>query len=192
MNVCTASLVSALLTTSLLAGSASAQCSAPELVKGADKYNDLVCKGYAAVGSGDLKKALELFLAASTQPVLESPNTRLFGRIAKTYAALGRFQEAEVYLRYDNMSVLWMIGIVRCKPMPNAAGDRLFQDGKALTSEEAKHMVDVLCGPMFDEFSYFRDRDTKSFVPAAEAILRHVAASTEIDRMRHRQHPAGR
>lgn len=64
---------------------ASAQCSVPELVKGADIYNELVCKASNASRRGDDRKALELLLAASEQPVLESPNTRLFPKIAKTY-----------------------------------------------------------------------------------------------------------
>src|SRR5256885_15099047 len=84
---------------SLVGESASTQCGVPELVKGADSYNDLVCKASKASHSRDDRKALELFLAASQQPVLESPNIRLFPEIAKTYAKLGRFHEAEQYLK---------------------------------------------------------------------------------------------
>jgi hypothetical protein len=172
---------------SLLGESASSQCSVPELVKGADSYNDLVCKASEASHSGDNRKAIKLFLAASEQPVLESPNFRLFAGIAKTYAKLGRFREAEQYLKYDNLSVLWMIGIVRCNKAPNSAAESLFRDGKPLTSDEAKHMADVLCGPVFDEFSYFRDRDTESFIPAAIAILQYANLRNEISLMRDKQ-----
>lgn len=179
----------ALLTLLCLCDSTSAQCSAPELVKGADKYDELVCKAYAAARAGDDKTALELFLAAAQQPVLESPNMRLFGQIAKTYARLGRFHESDLYLKYDNLSLLWMIGVVRCQAKPNSQNESLFQDGQQLASDEAKHMADVLCGPVFDEFSYFRDRDADSFVPAARAILQHEAVRKEIDLMRRKQHP---
>ena len=169
---------------SFLGESASAQCSAPELVKGADTYNELVCKASKSSRSGDDRKALELLMAVSEQPVLESPNIRLFRMIAKTYAKLGRFPEADRYLKYDNLSVLWMIGIVRCQVALNSTDESLFQDGKPLMSDEAKHMAAVLCGPVFDEFSYFPDRDTESFIPAANAILQHVALRKEIDLMR--------
>ena len=179
----------ALLAVSFLSDPASAQCSVPELVKGADKYNELVCKASVAARSGDDRKAIDLLLAASEQPVLESPNIRLFGQIAKTYAKLGRFRESDLYLKYDDLSLLWMIGIVRCQATPDSKDESLLQDGKPLTSDEAKHMASVLCGPVFDEFSYFRDRGAESFVPAAKAILRHEAVRKEIDLIRHKQHP---
>jgi len=83
-----------------------------------------------------------------------------------------------------------MIGIVRCQATPNSQNESLFQDGQQLTSDEGKHMAGVLCGPVFDEFSYFRDRDAKSFVPAARAILQHEAVRKEIDVIRRKQHPA--
>jgi hypothetical protein len=166
---------------------AAAQCNAPELVKGADKYNELVCKASVAAQSGDDKKAIEFLLAASEQPVLELPNIRLFGQIAKTYARLGRFQESDAYLKYDDLALLWMIGIVRCQQAPDSKNETLVQDGKPLTSDEAKHMTAVLCGPVFDEYSYFRERDAKSFIPAAKAILRHEAARKEIDAIRRKQ-----
>ena len=172
---------------SLLGESASAQCSVPELVKGADRYNELVCNASKASRGGDDRKALALLLAASEQPVLESPNIRLFPKIAKTYAKLGRFHEADRYLKYDNLSVLWMIGIVRCQVALNSTDESLFQDGEPLTSDEAKHMAAVLCGPVFDEFSYFRDRDTESFIPAANAILQYGALRKEIGLMRDKQ-----
>jgi hypothetical protein len=126
-------------------------------------------------------------LAASEQPVLESPNIRLFPEIAKTYAKLGRFHEADQYLKYDNLSVLWMIGIVRCQVALNSADESLFQDGEPLNSDEAKHMAVVLCGPVFDEFSYFRNRDTESFIPSANAILQYAALRKEIGLMRDKQ-----
>ena len=157
------------------------------MVKGAGKYNELVCKASNASQSGDDRKALELFLAASEQPVIESPNIRLFGPIAKSYAKLGRFQEADLFLKYDNLSILWMIGIVRCQEASNSPDESLFQDGKPLISDEAKHMAAVLCGPVFDDFSYFRDRDTESFIPAAKAILQYGALRQEIGLMRDKQ-----
>jgi hypothetical protein len=171
----------------LLGESASAQCSVPELVKGADRYNELVCKAYEVSRRGDDRKTLELFLAASERPVLESPNIRLFRQIAKTHAKLGRFQEADRYLKYDNLSILWMIGIVRCQVALKSTDESLFQDGKPLISDEAKHMAAVLCGPVFDDFSYFRDRDTESFIPAANAILQYGALRKEIGLMRDKQ-----
>jgi hypothetical protein len=42
---------------------------------------------------------------------------------------------------------------------------------------------------VFDEFSYFRDRDAESFVPAAKAILRHEDIHKEIDLLRQKQQP---
>jgi hypothetical protein len=174
---------------SLLGESTSAQCGVPGLVKGADRYNELVCQASKASRSGDDRKALEFFLAASEQPVLESPNIRLFRQIAKIYARQGRFHEADRYLKYDNLSILWMIGIVRCQVELNSTDESLFQDGKPLISDEAKHMAAVLCGPVFDDFSYFRDRDTESFIPAAKAILEYGALRKEIGLMRGKQLP---
>ncbi|HEY2030397.1 MAG TPA: hypothetical protein VGH20_14425 [Myxococcales bacterium] len=170
-------------------GPAAAQCDLPELVKGADTYNELVCKASAAAKGMNDKRALDFYLAALNEPVLESPNVWLFADIAKTYAKLGRFHEADVYMKYDNLSVLWMIGIIRCKK-PNSRAERLYQDGKLMLSEEATRMADVLCGPVFDEFSYFRDSDTTRFVPAARAILKHEAIRHEIAAIRSPQHPA--
>jgi hypothetical protein len=177
----------ALIAAILSGGLASAQCNAPELVKGADKYNELVCKGYAAARAGEDNKAIELLLAASEQPVLESPNIRLFGTIAKTYAKLGKFHQADLYLKYDNLSILWMIGIVRCQETPDSKDEILSQDGRQLVSNDAKHMVNVLCGPVFDDFSYFQDRDAESFIPAAKAILQYGVLQKEINLMRQKQ-----
>ena len=151
------------------------------MVRGADQYNNLVCRGYAALNHNDNEKALELFLAASKQPVLEAPNLRLFGRIALVYTKLSRFHESDTYLEYENLSLLWMIAIVRCQTQSNTTEEELAQDGTKLSSAEAKHMADVLCGPVFDEFSYFQDHNSESFVPAAEAILRHETIRKEID-----------
>jgi hypothetical protein len=164
-----------------------AQCGLPELVKGAERYNQLVCKASSASRAGNNTKALDLLLEASKQPVLESPNIRLFGAIAKSYAKLGRFDEADQYVKYDDLSILWMIGIVRCQAASDSTDEHLFQDGKALTGDDAKHMATVLCGPVFDEFSYFRDRHAESFVPAAKAILQHSSLRKEINDVRHGQ-----
>lgn len=83
-----------------------AQCSAQEIVKGATKYDALVCHGVAASGKGEYQKALDSFLMASKETIFESPNILLFGRIAETYARLGRFGEADRYLKYDDLSLL--------------------------------------------------------------------------------------
>ena len=81
-----------------------------------------------------------------------------------------------------------MIGIVRCKEASNSTDESLFRDGEPLTSDEAaKHMAGVLCGPVFDEFSYFRDRDTESSIPAANAILQYATLRKEIGLMRDKQ-----
>ena len=172
-----------------LCGTAPAQCGLPELVKGADKYNELVCEASSASRAGNNQKALDLLLKASQQPVLESPNVRLFGQIAETYAKLGRFSEADQYLKYDNLALLWMIGIVRCQAATDSEKESLFRDRKALRSDEGNHMADVLCGPVFDEFNYFRERDAASFVPAAQAILSYASLRKEIDQMRNQNHP---
>ncbi|MGD0294873.1 MAG: hypothetical protein ABSB30_13565 [Terracidiphilus sp.] len=166
----------------------SAQCSAPEVVKGADEYNVMVCQASEASQKGDYKKALKLYLAASEQnPLFEFPNILVFGSIARTYARLGQFQEADLYLEYDNLSLLWLIGVVRCQALPSSDDEILLQDGKLLQSKEATHMQNVLCGEIYDNNQYFRDRDADSFIPAAKAILRHGAIHKEIDLLRRKQ-----
>lgn len=161
-----------------------AQCDAPEVLKGATKYDTFLCQGIAASQKGDQQKALALFLEASKQPIFEFPNILMFGRIAETYARLGRFKEAYLYLKYDDIYLLWAIGIVRCQAQSNSDNEILLKDGEPLNSPEAKHMEDVVCGEIFDEYSYFRDSDAESFVPVAKAILRYSALRKEIDQMR--------
>jgi len=146
-----------------------------------------VCQGAAASSHGEDEKALGFFLAASQQPVLESPNILLFGRIAETYARLGQFRKADLYLKYDDLSLLWVIGVVRCQVQSRPNGESLFQNGEPLKSEEATHMENVLCGPVFDNDAYFGDRDIESFIPAAKAILRYGAVRKEIGLMRAKQ-----
>lgn len=128
-----------------------AQCQAPEVLKGATKYNTLVCQGVAASQKGEYQKALGFFLKASKEPIFEFPNLLLFGRIAETYAHLLQFDDSDRYLEYDNLSLLGAIGIVRCQAQSNSDNENLFQDGELLKSAEAKHMVDVLCGEIFDD-----------------------------------------
>jgi hypothetical protein len=89
-----------------------------------------------------------------------------------------------LYLKYDDLSLLWLIGVVRCEAQPSSEGEVLLQDGKLLQSDEAKHMVNVLCGDVYDNNQYFGDRDAESFIPAAKAILRHAVIRKEIDHMR--------
>ena len=161
-----------------------AQCNAPEVVKGAAKYNTLVCQGIVASQKGEEQKALRLFLEASKKPVLESPNILMFGRIAETYARLGQFTQADLYLKYDDLSLLWLIGVARCQKQSTLNNEVLSQDGEHLNGPEAKHMADVVCGPIFDNDSYFADRNAESFVPVAKAILRYSALRKEIDQMR--------
>lgn len=166
-----------------------AQCTAPEIIKGAEKYNKLVCQGVQALSSNDQEKALINFVSASKMVTLEFPNNLLFGRIAKVYASLGRFKEAYEYLEYDDISLLWSMGVVRCHAGPSGGQEVLFQDGVLLKSAAATHMARVLCGEIYDNNAYFADRDIESFVPLARAILRHTELRKEIDLMRSRKGP---
>jgi hypothetical protein len=165
------------------------QCSAPEVVKGAEKYNVLVCQGASAAQSGDDRKALGYFLSASQQTLLEFPNIHLFARIAKTYARLSQFREADLYLSYDNISILWQLGIIRCQAQTAIDNEVLFQDGRLLQSNQATYMASRLCGPIYDNNAYFGDRDADSLIPTAKAILRHGALRKEIEGMRTRRGP---
>jgi len=185
MNLFSFSLSSAVIATLFVTASASAQCNAVELIHGANKYNKLVCDGYAASATKNPHKALDLFLEASTRPLFEIPNTLLFGQIAKAYAEVGDFPKAETYLQYDNLSLLWEIGIVRC----NEEETGLVQDGQPLTSAEAKHVTNVVCGAAFDDFTDFSDRSVEDFVPVANAILQHRKLRRAIEIMRQRQYP---
>jgi hypothetical protein len=168
----------------LLGGPASAQCREPELVKDADSYNALVCNAATASQRGDNKKALGLYLAASKEATFESPNALLFGDIALTYAKLGKFADADKYLEYDNITVLWAIGIVRCEESQSGFEDRLLKDGREMKSEAARRMAEVLCGPIFDNVFDFSTSDAGSLVPAAKLILRHDAIRKEIEQLR--------
>jgi hypothetical protein len=161
-----------------------AQCTAPETIQGAEIYNKFVCQGVQALSSNNREEALRDFLAASQKTTLEFPNTLLFGRIAKVYASLGQFKEAYEYLEYDNISLLWSIGIVRCRAGSSEEQEILFQDGMLLKSPAATHMASVLCGEVYDNNAYFADRNIESFVPVAKAILRHSELRQEIDLMR--------
>lgn len=161
-----------------------AQCTAPETIQGAEIYNKLVCQGVQALSSKNQEEALRDFLAASQKTTLEFPNTLLFGRIAKVYASLGQFKEAYEYLEYDNISLLWSMGIVRCRAGSSGEQEVLFQDGMLLKSVAGIHMAGVLCGEIYDNNAYFADRDIESFVPVARAILRHTELRKEIDLMR--------
>lgn len=161
-----------------------AQCTAPETIQGAEIYNKLVCQGVQALSSNNREEALCDFLAASQKTTLEFPNTLLFGRIAKVYASLGRFKEAYEYLEYDNISLLWSMGIVRCRPVSSGEQEILFQDGLLLKSTASTHMAGVLCGEVYDNNAYFADRNIESFVPVGKAILRHSELRKEIDLMR--------
>ncbi len=165
----------------------SAQCTAPEIIKGAGIYNKLVCQGVQALSNKNQEEALHDFLAASKQTTLEFPNTLLFGIIARTYASIGRFEEAHEYLEYDGISLLWSMGIVRCRADSTSDHEVLFQDGKLLKSETANHMAGVLCGEIYDNNDYFADREIESFVPVAKAILRHSELEKEIDLMESRK-----
>jgi hypothetical protein len=180
-------MTSALLAIVYFCPTAAAQCDAPGIVKGADKYDDLVCKAWAASQNRQEQKALDLYLSASRESIFESPNVLLFGDIALSYAKLKQFQQADQYVEYIDIVILWMIGIVRCDGTPDLRQERLLKDGKPMKSESAKHMVDVLCGPLFDEYSDFHDRDVVSFVPAARAILRHEEIRKQIAAIRRQQ-----
>jgi hypothetical protein len=135
----------------------------------------------------DYQGALKFFLSASKGIVAESPNILLFARIAYVYAKLGRFGEADEYLRYDNLALLWAIGVVRCEPIPGSEDETLRQGGIPLSSSESKQMAGVLCGRMFDDMLDLPDRDAASFVPAAEMILRHTEIRKEIEKLRPRK-----
>jgi hypothetical protein len=164
-----------------------AQCVAPETIQGSEIYNKLVCQGVAALSSQKQEEALHDFLLASQKTTLEFPNTLLFGRIAKIYASLGRFKEANEYLEYDNISLLWSMGVVRCRADSSADQEVLFQDGVLLKSTAASHMASVLCGEIYDNNAYFADVNIESFVPVAKAILRHSELRKEIDLMQSRK-----
>jgi len=164
-----------------------AQCVAPELIEGADIYNHLVCQGIQELSEGKSEEALHDFISASEKTTLEYPNTRMFGRIAETYASLQHFKEAQEYLDYDNLSLLWSMGLVRCKSDSAAGHESLFRDGTLLKSEGATHMAGVLCGAIYDNNADFGDRNIDSFESVARAILRHNELQKRVNLMRLRQ-----
>ncbi len=162
----------------------SAQCRVPETIEYPAPYNGLVCEADAASRRGDDKLALDLLLRAAKTPLLEAPNVLLYGRIAQAYANLGQFKDADKYLRYDELSLLWRIGIVRCQTIEHTDNEGLFQDGRALDSEDSKHMANELCGEAYSDLFDFRNGRIEDFLPAAKAILRHEATKQEIEVLR--------
>ncbi|HLW81237.1 MAG TPA: hypothetical protein VKS20_04270 [Candidatus Acidoferrales bacterium] len=155
---------------------AMAQCKATELVRGAGKYNKLVCDAYAQRSAKHFQQALSLFLTASREPLFEVPNIQLLAPIAETYADLGQFREAERYLQYDNLALLWELGIAGC----DQGDSELTQGGKSLTSDEAKHVANLVCGAAFENFTEFGNRTIEDLIPVANAMLRHDAIRREI------------
>ena len=159
---------------------AKAQCDAVQLIHGADKYNKQVCDAYKASASGQDQKALTLFLAASREPLFELPNSHLFAPIAREYARLGDFNKAKTYLEYDNLALLWEIGIVSCSEDQK----NLLKGGLNLNTTEANYMTRVVCGAALDDYTYFGNRNAEDFVATANAILRHAALRKEIEKLK--------
>lgn len=158
------------------ARSAIAQCNATEIVHGAEKYNKLVCDGYAARSAKQYQRALDIFLSASKQPLFEVPNIQLLAPIAETYVDLDRTEEAERFLRYDNLALLWELGIVSC----NQENSGLTQGGVALTSETAKYVTNLVCGAAFDDFTNFTNVKVDDLIPVANAMLRYKGIQERI------------
>jgi len=167
--------------------SCSAQCSVPEVVEYPAPYNGLVCDADAATKRGDNKLALDLLLKAAKTPLLEAPNVLLFGRIALAYAKLSLFKEADQYLRYDELTLFWRIGIVRCETIEHSDDEVLYRDGHLLNSDDATHMANELCGDAYRDLFDFQNDGIESFIPVAKAILRHDTIRQEIALMRAKQ-----
>jgi len=177
-NTARLSLIAAILYLSAAHGTA--QCKAPELIQGYDSYNELVCRGIQKLSNNAPGKALGDFLAASKKPTTEYPNNLLFGRIAMVYADLGQFEKAEVYLEYDSISILWSMGVVRCRASKSSDQELLYQDGVLMKSSAAMHMSNVLCGEIYDNNAYLGDVKASALVPVARAILAHAELQKQI------------
>lgn len=157
-------------------GSAIAQCSATETIHGAKKYNKLVCNAYAAMSAKQYDEALNLFISASKQPLFEVPNIQILAPIAETYLDLGQSEQAERFLHYDNLALLWELGIVSC----NQENSGLMEGGVPLTSEPAKYVTTLVCGTAFDNFTNFNNVRVDDLIPIASAMLRYEAIQKKI------------
>jgi hypothetical protein len=162
-----------------------AQCDSPELIKGAEKYNALVCKAEVASSSHDEKLAQSILLLAENEsPVEKFPNVFLFDRIALSNARLGQFDLAALNLDYENISILWMMGIVRCKKIPNSDDEILFREGEPFHSENARYMANTLCGDIYDNNQNYLSAKASDYGRAAKMILRHMEIEKEIAALR--------
>lgn len=168
------------------------QCKEAETVSGATKYNVLLCDGIRLAKLGRHAAAVNQFVAASRVPLEESPNILLFPRLATEYATLGKTREAKRYLEYDELSVLWMLGEVRCSPRSSEQYEQetLVRNGSRVVSDEADEMSKVLCGEIFDDYNDTRNLAVRGFVPAAKSVLRHEQARLVVERLTARDAPA--
>jgi hypothetical protein len=162
-----------------------AQCDAPELIKGADKYNALVCRAEAASQNHDEKLARSILLLAEDEtPVQDFPNVFLFDRVALSNARFGQFDLAELNIEYSNISILWMEGVIRCKKIPDSDDELLFREGEPLHSENARFMASVLCGDIYDKNQNFPLVKTSDLERVANMKLRHIEIEKEITALR--------
>jgi hypothetical protein len=153
-------------------------------MKGYDEFNTLLCNGVLASEHGDYNKALEFYLAASQKGFLEYPNFVMFQKIALTYARLGQFENAYKYLKYDDISILWAVGIVRCQSVDGADDSVLLQDGHLMGSDEARYLANhVLCGEAIEDNVDFSQWNAENLVSVAKAILEHKKLRSEIYQM---------
>jgi hypothetical protein len=160
------------------------QCNIPEITEYPAPYNKVVCEANIASQHGDYAKALDLLLSASKTQLLEAPNVLLYNRIAATYIQLGQYQNADLYLRYDSIALLWRMGIIRCNAIGNDNTAVLLKEGHLLNGEDASFMASVLCGDAFSDLFDFNNEDIESYYPLAKAIIRHHKTQVQLQHMK--------
>lgn len=154
-----------------LAG-AQATCSAIEIGSPFDvEYNQLLCEGIQSMQDGQYAAATRAFETALTEKFNETPNFKLFTRLAVAYFKAGNVVRARETLAKAELSLSVAIGIAKCRETEK--GDTvLTKDGRPVA--EPHGIVEVMCGAIYEDV--YRFRNFRSAVHEGQLVQAYLDA----------------
>jgi hypothetical protein len=159
------------------AAQSAAPCSEPEVILGATAYNNLVCAGIDKMQRGQFREAIHDLEQATTIRLSESPNFRLFPRLALAYFKAGDRDRANLNLELGRLSLSLLVGIYRCH-QASTGFILLDQTGAPVEHPQAKEIPRRMCGAAY-EYAYSKD-SLEDFVRDASLVEHYLAIAKEV------------
>ena len=153
-------------------------CNTSELINGNAGYNKLVCEGIHAMDSGDSKSAIDALEKAENIKFPESPNYKLFPRLADAYFRIGDMNNAHLYLERSRLALSLVVGVMHCEETDSGFYIAQFASSK-VDSPQNRDVATSMCGAAYDDI--YEGRTLESTLSDSKLIEYYLAVKKKIE-----------